>query len=271
MPSYYDLLEVAPTASADEIKRAFRREIAKYHPDKVQHLGREFQEIAAVKAADLTRAYKILSDEAQRAGYDAQLGSPGGAPPATPHPASPASPAAAARQATYRAPAAEPERPAPARSRFSQDREGAGDLVRKAAVARFRQAVEAEFTRWDETPVPGFDVVCTPPKGAFWSKVPPRVLARVVAHVDAAALTESWTMASRIKKDEQRDVCVFVMGPEIAPAGELAHAIAEERRKPAAAAGKLIMVPVNTKSWNAFIPNDAPPVVKSLIARLKSL
>ena len=71
--SYYEMLDVAPTAPADEIKRAFRREIAKYHPDKVQHLGREFQEIAAVKAAELTQAYKTLSDESLRADYDAQL------------------------------------------------------------------------------------------------------------------------------------------------------------------------------------------------------
>ena len=33
-----------------------RREIARYHPDKVQHLGPEFQEIAATRAAELTEA-----------------------------------------------------------------------------------------------------------------------------------------------------------------------------------------------------------------------
>ena len=73
MATYYDILGVAPTASADEIKSAFRREIARYHPDKVQHLGQEFQEIAADKAAGLTQAYKTLSDESARVDYDAQL------------------------------------------------------------------------------------------------------------------------------------------------------------------------------------------------------
>src|SRR3954447_20075101 len=67
------MLDVAPAASVDEIKRAFRREIAKYHPDKVQHLGKEFQEIAAIKAAELTQAYKSLSDETLRAEYDGLL------------------------------------------------------------------------------------------------------------------------------------------------------------------------------------------------------
>ena len=37
--TYYELLELTPQASADDIKRAFRAQIAKYHPDKVQHLG----------------------------------------------------------------------------------------------------------------------------------------------------------------------------------------------------------------------------------------
>ena len=64
MKSHYELLGVAASASADEIKLAFRHEIAKYHPDKVHHLGREFQEIAAVRSAELTQAYKTLMDPA---------------------------------------------------------------------------------------------------------------------------------------------------------------------------------------------------------------
>jgi hypothetical protein len=36
------------------------------------------------------------------------------------------------------------------------------------------------------------------------------------------------------------------------------------------AGGKLIMVPLSTKDWSAHVPTDAPPVVKSLLARLKS-
>ncbi len=84
------------------------------------------------------------------------------------------------------------------------------------------------------------------------------------------AVTESWTAASRMKKDTQRDLVVFVMGPAVAPAGELAAAIAEQRKKPMLAGGKLILVPVNTRTWSAHVPNDAPAVVKSLLTRLKS-
>ena len=70
LTNYYELLEIAPDASADEVKKSFRAQIARYHPDKVQHLGKEFQSMAAERAAGLTEAYRILSDEGRRAEYD---------------------------------------------------------------------------------------------------------------------------------------------------------------------------------------------------------
>lgn len=279
MKTYYELLDVAPDASMDEIKRAFRREIAKYHPDKVQHLGNEFQEIAAIKAAELTQSYKTLTDETLRAAYDAQLaeGAPTEAVYHAPSPAASPSPDASPRPAAARPaarPSAEPASPepqmTPGSSVFSQDRAGASDLVRKATMMRFRQALVTEFGGYEEAPVQGFEFACVP-KPPFWSfKMPPRVLGRFVAQVDAAAVAETWSMASRMKHDKQRDLCVFLMGPAIAPRSELAAAIGDQLRKPMTAGGKLIMIPVNTRNWDGLVPNEAPPVVKSLLTRLKT-
>jgi hypothetical protein len=261
----YQLLDVAADAPTEEIKRAFRCEIAKYHPDKVQHLGKEFQEIAARKAAELTRAYKTLTDSAARADYDA-AGEDEASPTRTTSP-----PAPAAAPTTSPAPSKPaPEQPLPSgASVFQQDRAGANDLVQRATVMRFRTALTGEFTTWEDSALPGFQVTCTP-KAAFWSlKLPSRVVGRFVPHVDAAALTETWTMASRIPKDSQRELCViFLMGPAIAPAGELAAAINDVRRKPTST--KLMIVPVNSRTWSAHVPTDAPPFVKSLLSRLKS-
>ena len=265
--AFYELLEVAPDASADEIKRAFRREIAKYHPDKVQHLGKEFQEIAAHKAAELTRAYKTLTDPAARAEYDSD-GEPGEAIP--PRPASQPPPPAAAPSSAAAARHTAPEPVPPSgTSVFQQDRAGANDLVQRATVMRFRSALTTEFKSWEEFALAGFQVTCIP-KAAFWSlKLPPRVLGRFVPQVDGPSVMETWNMASRLAKDSQRDTCIiFLMGPAIAPAGELAVAIKESLRKPTST--KLVMVPVNTRTWNAHVPNDAPPLVKALLARLKS-
>jgi len=266
--TYYELLEVPAAASTDEIKRAFRREIAKYHPDKVQHLGKEFQAIAAVKAAELTQAYKTLTDPALRAEYDAQTAGAGvAAPPAKARPAAPSQPSTPPPEGRNEPP---PPSSSGTSSIFSQERAGASELVRRATVIRFRQALEGEFRVYEEVAVSGFDVTCVPKPSFFTLKLPPRVLGRFVDHVDGATLTETWGLASRMKKDAQRDLVVFLMGPAVAPASELAAAIAEQRRKPMPAGGKLIMVPVNTRNWHAHVPADAPPVVKSLVTRLKS-
>jgi curved DNA-binding protein CbpA len=269
--SYYEMLDVVPTASADEIKRAFRREIAKYHPDKVQHLGREFQEIAAVKAAELTQAYKTLSDESLRTDYDAQLKAAqikvvraAAAPAQPPYPAPPAE---RSEWPSERRPSTDAGKPPTA----TRDRGGATDLVRKAAVQRFRHAVQEEFGQCEEPPIAGFDFMGTPPKGGFLSRtVPPRLLARVVDQVDYAAVQESWGLAVRLRRDDQREACLFIMGPSVAPAGELGRAINEQRRKPMPPGLKLVVVPVNTRTWSAHIPTDAPAQVKQFLARLAS-
>ena len=251
------MLGVAPTASADEIKRAFRREIAKYHPDKVQHLGQEFQAIAVAKAADLTAAYRTLNDESRRAEYDAKLSAASVAPSAeSPAPASPAAEHAPAgpEPRARAAEGASSSRPTPqARpSVLSSDRVGAIDLVRKAAVMRFRSAANQEFGQGDEGAVRGFDVAFQPPKAGFFSRTrPPRILGRFVDVVDAETVRESWALAARAKTDEQRDSCVFLMGPVLAPVGELGRAIAELRRT-VVSSGMLTMVPVNTASWSAM-------------------
>jgi hypothetical protein len=56
----YALLEVSPQASAHEIKTAYKRAVARYHPDKVAHLGKEFQELAHKKLLAIQQAYAIL-------------------------------------------------------------------------------------------------------------------------------------------------------------------------------------------------------------------
>ena len=269
------MLGVVPTASADEIKHAFRREIAKYHPDKVQHLGQEFQAIAASKAADLTAAHRTLNDESRRAEYDAKLSAASVAPSeGAPSPASPAAQhattrpeprARAAEGASSSRPTPQPRRPVP-----SSDRVGATDLVRKAAVMRFRAAANQEFPKADEASVRGFDVAFQPPKAGFFSRTrPPRILGRFVDIVDAEAVRESWALAARAKTDEQGGSCVFLMGPVLAPVGELGRAIADLRRT-VMSSGMLTMVPVNTASWSAHVPNDAPPVARALLSRLRA-
>ncbi|WP_092760200.1 DnaJ family molecular chaperone [Rhodoferax sp. OV413] len=56
--AWYAVLEVAPTASADEIRAAYRRLISLYHPDKVTTLGPELQALAEQKSQQIGAAYR---------------------------------------------------------------------------------------------------------------------------------------------------------------------------------------------------------------------
>jgi molecular chaperone DnaJ len=62
---YYEILDVARTASADEIKKAYRKMAMKYHPDK--NPGDHSAEASFKEAAE---AYEVLSDGDKRARYD---------------------------------------------------------------------------------------------------------------------------------------------------------------------------------------------------------
>jgi DnaJ-domain-containing protein 1 len=56
----YQVLRITRGASKEEIKAAYFNLIKQYHPDKVSHLGQEFQELADEKAQLINRAYQIL-------------------------------------------------------------------------------------------------------------------------------------------------------------------------------------------------------------------
>jgi DnaJ-domain-containing protein 1 len=57
--SWWETLNVDKNASPEQIKTAFRREISKYHPDRVEGLGIELQELADRKAKQVNRAYTL--------------------------------------------------------------------------------------------------------------------------------------------------------------------------------------------------------------------
>ncbi|KAK9479496.1 hypothetical protein V1514DRAFT_328082 [Lipomyces japonicus] len=61
----YDVLGVSPDANDAQIKKAYRVNALKYHPDKNQHSPE-----AAEKFKDVSHAYEILSDSQKREVYD---------------------------------------------------------------------------------------------------------------------------------------------------------------------------------------------------------
>lgn len=56
----YKALEIAPTATDEDIKKAYRRMAMKYHPDKVNNLGEDVKKSATDKFRALNDAYEHL-------------------------------------------------------------------------------------------------------------------------------------------------------------------------------------------------------------------
>jgi hypothetical protein len=262
--TYYELLELAPDASREDVKRAFRLQIARYHPDKVQHLGKEFQDIAADRAAELTEAYRVLSDDGRRAEYDQLLQSGTGPAPGSPPPAAapPAAPPPESRPADAQAPPAEP---GPAPRGFGQERATRDEFVRKASMGRFRQALAAVGRDYAESEVRGFDIACAPKAKLFGRGKGPHLLGRFVSRVDGQAVVDAWMQANKSSGDE---ICVFLIGGSLAPPRELADAIAQQRRRQRSS--KVTLIPIDARDWDAHVPTDAPTVAKNLLARLRS-
>jgi hypothetical protein len=246
--THYQLLGLDPASPDDEIKRAFRREIARFHPDKVQHLGPEFQEIAATRAAELTEAYRILMDAASRRRYDEALGTGVGYDP---HPAP--------RHGKAFGTAAPVEAPVRATT---------GDVLRQAAIARLRDAV-GRLNGSETLTVAGFDAAYViNPRRSLFKKTEPqmRLLVRFVSQVDRAAVEEAWPLAAKSGAFDGV-ICMMLLGRGLSPAKELGIAVAEQRRK--TRTGAPVVVPVDLRDWDALFPPDVPDVVREVVQRLR--
>ena len=67
MENLYNILGVSPTATTEEIRKAYRSLAMRHHPDRSTHAGAEAR-FNAIKTA-----YELLSDSKQRAAYDQGL------------------------------------------------------------------------------------------------------------------------------------------------------------------------------------------------------
>ena len=59
----YLILEIEANVTDEEVKKAYRKMAMKYHPDKVHHLGPEFQKDAMEKFRKINEAYETIKKE----------------------------------------------------------------------------------------------------------------------------------------------------------------------------------------------------------------
>ena len=79
---YYEVLGVAKTATADELKKAYRKKAIQYHPDRQGDKSEAEKKEAEEMFKEAAEAYEVLSDPDKRARYDqfghAGMGGQGG-------------------------------------------------------------------------------------------------------------------------------------------------------------------------------------------------
>lgn len=265
MKTHYELLGLEPAADADAIKKAFRREIARYHPDKVIHLGAEFQEMAATRAAELTVAYKTLTDPALREEYDASLAD--AAPVlAAPRPVpreefDPPPPPDADRQTP-------PPPPTGNKGRFAAERSDRDLILKRAIAGRVLAIVEALHGKCDTPTVRGFDLAIVPQaKPRFIGTAPPRVLIRVIGTADAQAVTEAFATASRARVHLGKSpVVVLLFSREFASQQEITKANEANARQRKAPDGpeEVAVVLVDIADWSCRLPPNCSSAVHKL-------
>lgn len=73
MVSLYDLLGVEPSVSDDELRRAYRRLVRTYHPDRHASESPEVRGWAEERMRELTRAWTELGDPERRRSYDLSM------------------------------------------------------------------------------------------------------------------------------------------------------------------------------------------------------
>jgi DnaJ-domain-containing protein 1 len=60
--SPYEVLDVSPGASQEEIRAAYQKLVQQYHPDRVAGMGPELRELAEKHTKELNAAYAALKD-----------------------------------------------------------------------------------------------------------------------------------------------------------------------------------------------------------------
>ena len=64
---YYKILEIDKNSTQDEIRKAYKKLVLKYHPDK----NPENKEESEKKFKDISEAYSVLSNPSKKSDYDA--------------------------------------------------------------------------------------------------------------------------------------------------------------------------------------------------------
>jgi hypothetical protein len=246
--NYYEILALDPLCSHEDVKRAFRQQVALSHPDKVSHLAREIQELAFVRTTELTEAYRILSNGELRLDYDRQL-----------------------QHMVKSVPTNGSVRP-----RSNEEPSGGmgkDNFLFQSGLGLLRSAVQEALPGMDEVQVHGFDAAFAPRRK--WNLLSAgkgccaQVLVRALPMIDSPAVEDGWNSALKAVRGVKGDVYLFLMGLKLDGTDKLSGAIlALQRRARHQDETKILVIPLNVNSFAALIPNGAPDPLRAIVRTL---
>ncbi|KAG6885114.1 hypothetical protein C0993_005788 [Termitomyces sp. T159_Od127] len=72
--TYYDILGIEPSASVEDVRKAYRRKALETHPDKLDQTATHGDKRRAEKSfRDIREAFDVLGDAQKRKDYDARM------------------------------------------------------------------------------------------------------------------------------------------------------------------------------------------------------
>lgn len=248
MTSAEALLGIALPASIDEVKRAYRRQISRYHPDKVHHLGEEFQVLAAEKSAQLTEVYRRLleSNGSDERVEDVTV------------------PAATAREEPR---VEDPPPPVNRMSSWQAVAAGCPSLILTAAIDRVSQAVTLTLPRVDEFEVPGFS-------GAWRTRADWRGLLKR-RPIDGVLLRVAADDVERQRPGRIRhlvsgvDGAIVIFDLVVGPLASQAPSPPGTRPSPRGERD-VYVVTLDAMTWKARMPPEAPATAHLVLARVRN-
>jgi hypothetical protein len=95
------------------------------------------------------------------------------------------------------------------------------------------------------------------------------VLARILPHIDTAAIQDGWSRAIKPPCMVKGDIYLFLLGLAMDGADVLSNGIlALQRRVPANNETKIFVIPLDLHSFDALIPNGAPDPLRAIVKAL---
>lgn len=269
--NYYELLELDPSCSSEEIKQKFRQQVALFHPDKVTHLAKQIQDLATDKTAELIEAYRVLGNRANRSEYDSVLKEFSTRSESNDRSAVSDSDSVL-KTTKHSGVNIDGTQTAPDSKPATQSGMDLSGFLYDSAIARLRSVVLEQIPKAEEAKVESFDISFI--MRSKWSRLfgnsqCARILARVTAHIDSSIVQDAWRMATKPGSSISGDTYLFLMGMTLENVSALSATILDLQRRQVKKENQTFFVPLKLNTWEVLIPNGAPEILRILVGNLR--